>query len=376
MPSFRVEAVILRQGGVRGDQPVESLIEFVYCVGEGLMNDVPWKRNLQRAGEGFSGDGAADEPQQNARGGYVGADRMHPVTPREFENSLQSALTRASRTPPERNPAPQRPPRAAPHSPPPRHFDQRRPAPRTLPAVRRPPAPPPRKGGARNLFAIAFSVAIMGFAAHQVSLQWSDSRAGLARGANAGIHSGAAEEKDNSVFPTGFTFQPVGGKSAALTPSAAEKIPEAKASAPDAALHADIRQAEKVLQMARAEPDTHATVSTTTNTAASATFDVTAPAGANADRPALSPAEERAWMERAMSHLQNGDIASARLFLEHLAKRGSATAAATLARTYDKRYLASFNVKGLRPDQAEAQKWYRRAADLRSNESDFNLVGR
>jgi hypothetical protein len=75
-------------------------------------------------------------------------------------------------------------------------------------------------------------------------------------------------------------------------------------------------------------------------------------------------AEERAMIERAVELLGNGDVASARLLYQHLANSGSALAALSLARTFDPEVLPSLGVIGMRANPAEAERWYKRAAEL------------
>ena len=62
--------------------------------------------------------------------------------------------------------------------------------------------------------------------------------------------------------------------------------------------------------------------------------------------------------------LDQGDIASARLLLRHLADRGVKRAAFELARTFDADVLASLNVHGVSGDKKEAKLWYERAAGI------------
>jgi hypothetical protein len=59
------------------------------------------------------------------------------------------------------------------------------------------------------------------------------------------------------------------------------------------------------------------------------------------------PADSMVLLRRAKSILAEGDIAGARLILEHLAERGQGDAAYELARTYDKGVLTAL---GARPD--------------------------
>jgi TPR repeat protein len=78
-------------------------------------------------------------------------------------------------------------------------------------------------------------------------------------------------------------------------------------------------------------------------------------------------------LDQAMALLQNGDVASARLLYEHLAKKGSALGALSLAKTYDADVLLGLGVVGMRPDRAEARRWYERAAELGSPEARQRL---
>lgn len=91
------------------------------------------------------------------------------------------------------------------------------------------------------------------------------------------------------------------------------------------------------------------------------------------ERPATPPPaataapqteEEKAMLERAVELLRNGDVSSARLLYQHLANNGSAAAALSLARTYDPEVLPSLGVIGMRANPAEAERWYKRAAEL------------
>jgi TPR repeat protein len=67
-------------------------------------------------------------------------------------------------------------------------------------------------------------------------------------------------------------------------------------------------------------------------------------------------------LARAERLLGEGDIASARLLLRHLAERGEADAAFVLARTFDAEGLAELGGIGVAADQARAMDWYERAA--------------
>jgi len=79
----------------------------------------------------------------------------------------------------------------------------------------------------------------------------------------------------------------------------------------------------------------------------------------------ISRDAEREMLERAVGLLTEGDIASARLILEHLAKRGSGRGALALGQTYDPTFFRTvFTIGGPRPDEEKARKWYRNAIQL------------
>lgn len=80
--------------------------------------------------------------------------------------------------------------------------------------------------------------------------------------------------------------------------------------------------------------------------------------------PNLSPEEESSMLQRASTILGEGDVASARLLLEHIARKGSGKGAMALAQTYDPAFLRSINTLGLRPNPEKAREWYQIAAEL------------
>jgi hypothetical protein len=73
---------------------------------------------------------------------------------------------------------------------------------------------------------------------------------------------------------------------------------------------------------------------------------------ASSDQVRIAKAEEL---------LQLGDLAGARLVLEHVVRRGSAIAAFKLAETYDTRRLAAWRVVGIRGDEQRASELYKQA---------------
>jgi hypothetical protein len=100
-------------------------------------------------------------------------------------------------------------------------------------------------------------------------------------------------------------------------------------------------------------------------------------------KPSLAPAQpkkltisvetETAMLERATQMLSMGDVSSARLLFEHVAKKGSGRAAMALARTFDPAYFSSINTRGLKPDRDKAKEWYAVAAELGQDEARSRL---
>jgi hypothetical protein len=88
----------------------------------------------------------------------------------------------------------------------------------------------------------------------------------------------------------------------------------------------------------------------------------------SAPAAALAPldnAQESSYLQRAQKLLTLGQIAPARLLLEHLSNKGSARGALQLAQTYDENYLKSLNVVGgVSADRDKALRWYRKAQEL------------
>ena len=67
--------------------------------------------------------------------------------------------------------------------------------------------------------------------------------------------------------------------------------------------------------------------------------------------------------------MDNGDIASARLFFQRAADEGLADAALAMGATFDPGELTKLKAHGLRADAGEARRWYERAAELGSGEA-------
>lgn len=69
-------------------------------------------------------------------------------------------------------------------------------------------------------------------------------------------------------------------------------------------------------------------------------------------------------LQRGDALLQLGDVSAARLLYTRAAELGSGTAAMELAKTYDPTFLTNHDLRGVKPDPAEATRWYQKAADM------------
>jgi hypothetical protein len=76
----------------------------------------------------------------------------------------------------------------------------------------------------------------------------------------------------------------------------------------------------------------------------------------------VDPARSAVLLERAKCLLDEGDIAAARLLLQHLAERGQSDAAYELARTFDQDVLSALGARGMDADPVRAQGWYEQAS--------------
>lgn len=83
--------------------------------------------------------------------------------------------------------------------------------------------------------------------------------------------------------------------------------------------------------------------------------------------PPLPPAaRERSegFVARGRILLEEGNVASARLFFRRAADEGLADGALALGGTFDPAELERLHAIGIRPDPAEARRWYERAREL------------
>jgi TPR repeat protein len=72
-------------------------------------------------------------------------------------------------------------------------------------------------------------------------------------------------------------------------------------------------------------------------------------------------------------HMSQGNVAIAREYYGRAADLGLAAAALKMAETQDPKELARFNVRGVKPDLAEAKRWYQRALELKASEAEARL---
>jgi TPR repeat protein len=92
--------------------------------------------------------------------------------------------------------------------------------------------------------------------------------------------------------------------------------------------------------------------------------------------PAISAADrERAlrFVKKGHEELGEGRVAPARLLYERAAEMGVAQAAMALAATYDAAELAKLNLSNIRPDAAQARRWYERALALGAKDAGERL---
>jgi hypothetical protein len=88
----------------------------------------------------------------------------------------------------------------------------------------------------------------------------------------------------------------------------------------------------------------------------------------------VSREEEQKLLERAAKLVEIGEIASARLMFEHLARQGSGLGALALAQTFDPIYFSAMKtLGGPTADVEKARMWYHIAAELGQTEADTRL---
>ncbi|MDB5651887.1 MAG: hypothetical protein JWL62_3407 [Hyphomicrobiales bacterium] len=87
----------------------------------------------------------------------------------------------------------------------------------------------------------------------------------------------------------------------------------------------------------------------------------------------IAPEDMQRLAGKAAEAIRSGDIASARLVLEHAARAGDATALYALAETYDPRVLVKMRVQGMTGDADRARALYQRALDSGVEEARSRL---
>ena len=87
----------------------------------------------------------------------------------------------------------------------------------------------------------------------------------------------------------------------------------------------------------------------------------------------ITPDAEASMLDRATRLLQTGDVSSARLLFEHIAKKGSGKAALALGQTFDPVFLRSMNTLGLKSDPEKAKEWYTIAIQLGQRDAKERL---
>jgi hypothetical protein len=101
------------------------------------------------------------------------------------------------------------------------------------------------------------------------------------------------------------------------------------------------------------------------------------PAVAPPAQPAPSAASEpmiALLLQRGSAALADGDIVGARMLFARASDLGSASAATFVGETYDPEFLARSGARGIAPDQAAAQTWFRKAAALGDPEARARLA--
>jgi hypothetical protein len=88
----------------------------------------------------------------------------------------------------------------------------------------------------------------------------------------------------------------------------------------------------------------------------------------------MDPVEIATMMKRARSLIAIGDIAAARLLLERAADAQEPSAALLLAQTYDPAVLGTADARSITPDPVAARNWYRKAAQLGSQDAQQRLA--
>ena len=78
----------------------------------------------------------------------------------------------------------------------------------------------------------------------------------------------------------------------------------------------------------------------------------------------IPPMESRALLERGDHMLGLGNVVAARSLYERAVDLGTGIAALKLGDTYDSEFLRKLNLRGIKPDPAMAEKWFRKAQEM------------
>lgn len=318
------------------------------------MNEVPWRRILEQADgmEPLDDSSNVVKLQDHAR--HRQRAPQAPERPQDDWSGLEAELHRATQRdfqtpkPARPHPSAQRQQRPSPGQ----HAKQlqmqmeRRGAVRPEIATRPAKAAKPVKtsSGARNLIAVSLSIAIVGYAAYQLTRSWPNPE---------------GESAGNSTSDEGRLAT--------------------------AGLDATTEQGDKPLKFEGNRLDLRPSLASTSDWRTGdgsdgqgivTTQEVTASIGASAQEASAkthstatqpdTDTDELTILNRGRGILKRGHIPGARLLFEYLAERGSALGAFQLAQTYDAHYLAENSLPKDNADQQLATKWYQRAAELGS----------
>jgi len=227
------------------------------------------------------------------------------------------------------------------------------------------------RGAARNIVAVSLSVAVVGFAVHQIGEQWRNGGGGGGGGERTETRNpsvaAVAKPKDEARLHTGLAIQPL------IDPTKPDELTTTEITQPARLVESPAAIGDRSVDAAatfRQEVQEAAEFFKRVDRAAA----LSAPAAESAPKPQaqaqpLSGAEENRLLERGNELMQRGDITAARLLFEHLANRDSALAAFALAQSFDAGFLHKAQVRGLAPNQELADRWYRRAAELGSRDA-------
>ncbi len=175
-------------------------------------------------------------------------------------------------------------------------------------------------------------------------------------------------------------------------PVEVSQAPQTQGNLEEAARQAAIQQLAKAMQQKAlaAQASDARVATTTTGAAASASLaraeepiatprtggaQVASIPSSTVARPvaSLEPEDMQRLAGKAAEAIRSGDIASARLVLEHAMRAGDATAIYALAETYDPRVLVKLRVQGMEGEPETARQLYQRALNSGVEEARSRL---